>query len=49
MHLRKSLDATSRVEKYKTFRKLFHCKMAEGSLINTYIKKIRSINLCYLT
>ena len=38
MHLKKSLDETSRVEKYKTSRKLFHCKMAEGSFMNTYIK-----------
>ena len=39
MHLRKSLNATSKVEKYKTSRKLFHSKMAEGSFMNTYIKK----------
>jgi hypothetical protein len=35
MHLKKSLDATSGLEKYKTSRKLFHCKMAEGSFMIT--------------
>jgi hypothetical protein len=43
MYFEELLDATSRIEKYETFKKLFCCKITRGSLMNTYmLRKIEN-------
>jgi len=37
---RELFDKVSRTEKYETSKELFHCKMIEGSLVNTHVLKM---------
>jgi len=40
MHLKELFDARSRIERHETFKELLHCKMAEGSSMNTHVLRI---------
>ena len=40
MHLKELFYETSRIERYKTSKKLFCCKMTEGFLVNTHVLKM---------
>ena len=36
-HLKELFDDVNSNERYKTSKKLFRCKMKEGSLVNTHV------------
>jgi hypothetical protein len=38
--LKELFDNASRIEMYKIFKELFHCKMTKGSLMNTHVLKM---------
>jgi hypothetical protein len=40
MHIKKLFDEASRIERYETSKKLFCCKMTEGSSVNTHVLKM---------
>jgi hypothetical protein len=40
MHLIELFDAASRSKRYKTSKKLFHCKMTEGSSLYTFVLRM---------
>jgi len=40
MYLKELFDEANRTEMCVTFKKLFCCKMIEGSSLNTYVLKI---------
>ena len=40
MHLKELLNMTSRIERYENFKELFHCKMIEGSSMNTHVLRM---------
>ena len=40
MHLKELFDEASKIERYETSKKLFCCKMTEGSSVNTHILKM---------
>jgi hypothetical protein len=40
MHLKKLFDEASEIERYETFKELFHYKMTGGFLVNTCVLKI---------
>jgi len=44
IHLKKLFDAASRNDKYETSKELFHCKMINGSLMNTHVLKMIGYN-----
>ena len=42
MHLKELFDATSRIERYETFKEFFCYKMKDGSLMNIHVLKVIS-------
>jgi hypothetical protein len=40
MHLKEVFDVISRIERYKTFKELFHYKIIEGLSVNTHMLKM---------